>query len=97
MWHYSVNFKTMRLWSRQKIGVRLHQIVNLYHIDITEEFILVPRAGLEPARPILSYPRILSPVRLPISPPGQMDYKNEVLYEHDFNSFDKFLTISPIA
>ncbi len=31
--------------------------------------ILVPRAGLEPARRY-SQPRILSPVRLPISPPG---------------------------
>mgnify|MGYP001087282737 CR=1 FL=1 len=29
---------------------------------------MVPRAGLEPAR--LLGPRILSPVRLPISPPG---------------------------
>ncbi len=31
---------------------------------------MVPRAGIEPAR-ILKVRRILSPVRLPVSPPGQ--------------------------
>ena len=35
-----------------------------------ETYLRVPRAGLEPAR--YCYPRILSPVRLPISPSGQM-------------------------
>jgi hypothetical protein len=30
----------------------------------------VPRAGIEPARPLLTKRRILSPMCLPISPPG---------------------------
>ena len=33
---------------------------------------MVPRAGIEPARPLRR--GILSPLRLPISPPGQMTY-----------------------
>jgi hypothetical protein len=45
---------------------------NLFlHIQISPNtlFLLVPGAGLEPARPYGQ--GILSPLRLPISPPGQ--------------------------
>ena len=35
---------------------------------------LVPRAGIEPARPLLTKRRILSPLCLPISPPRQTRY-----------------------
>ena len=38
----------------------------LYQIVITN---MVPWVGIEPTR--YHYPRILSPVRLPVSPPGQ--------------------------
>lgn len=37
------------------------QDVQETHCKYTERLVLVPRAGLEPARPILSNPRILSP------------------------------------
>ena len=41
-----------------------------WHINGLQN-ILVPEAGIEPAR---GYPRgILSPLRLPIPPPGQLD------------------------
>ena len=44
--------------------------IELYH-QCTMSFILVPGAGIEPAR---CYHRgILSPLRLPIPPPGQDD------------------------
>jgi hypothetical protein len=41
-------------------------------MTIHSDKVLVPRARLELARRY-SQPRILSPVRLPISPPGQME------------------------
>ena len=37
--------------------------------------VLVPGTGLEPVRPFHGKRRILSPLCLPISPPGQMDKK----------------------
>jgi hypothetical protein len=41
---------------------------------------VVPRAGLEPARPLFTKLRILNPVRLPISPPGHVEIENLRIY-----------------
>ena len=53
------------------------------HIAATPWNHLVPGAGIEPARPIGQ--RILSPLRLPVSPSGQV-------VEHDFNDLKKWWT-----
>jgi hypothetical protein len=55
--------------------LRLYQIFLLFPPSVAVRVLyrLVPRAGIEPARPFNTKPRILSPVRLPISPPGHFD------------------------
>ena len=48
---------------------------HFYLTVVLSALVMVPRAGLEPARPFGQ--RILSPQRLPIPPPGHCEKKME--------------------
>ena len=53
----------------------INKLIIIKKIDISVDsfaFLMVPEAGLEPAR--YRYRRILSPLRLPISPLGHCSY-----------------------
>ena len=53
-------------------------------------FILVPEAGIEPAR--YRYRWILSPVRLPVSPLGQRNNYNKLLSSCNYSVSKSFVT-----